>query len=137
MKTGDVMTKKNSYDDLQGHIRALKTPVIEVFKNQYADKDYTIQLHCPECTCICPKTGLPDFATINLTYIPDDVCIELKSFKLYLICYRNVGIFHENLVNKILDDVVKACKPRRAKVEGIVTPRGGIQTTVIVEYKRK
>ena len=131
------MTKKSSYDNLQKTIRSLKTPAIEVFKNQYAHKEYTVQLHCPECTCICPKTGLPDFATINLSYIPDKTCIELKSFKLYLVAYRNVGIFHENLVNKILDDVVKACKPRWAKVEGIVTPRGGIQTTVVSEYKKR
>jgi len=74
---------------------------------------------------------------INLSYIPDQTCIELKSFKLYLIAYRNVGIFHENVVNKVLEDVVAACHPRWAKVEGIVTPRGGIQTTVVVEYKKK
>ena len=131
------MKKKSSYEDLQGHIRALETPPIEVFKNQYANKDYTIALDCPEFTCICPKTGLPDFATVRLAYIPDKMCIELKSFKLYLICFRSVGIFHENLVNKILDDVQKACRPRWIKVEGIVTPRGGIQTTVTAEYKKK
>jgi len=131
------MKKKSSYEDLQGHIRALKTPPVEVFKNQYADRNYTIELNCPECTCLCPKTGLPDFVTVRLTYVPDKTCIELKSFKLYLICFRNLGIFHENLVNRILEDVVKACKPRRAKVEGIVTPRGGIQTTVTAEYKKK
>jgi len=131
------MAKKSGYEDLQGHIRALKTPDIEAFKNQYADKDYTIQLSAPECTCICPKTGLPDFATINLTYSPDQTCIELKSFKLYLIAFRNVGIFHENLVNKVLEDIVKTCQPRWARVEGVVTPRGGIQTTVTAEYKRK
>lgn len=129
--------KKSSYEDLQGHIRKLKTPEIEVFKNQYNDKEYTVELSCPECTCICPKTGLPDFATIRLSYVPDKTCIELKSFKLYLIAFRDVGIFHENLVNKILEDVTKACQPRRAKVEGIVTPRGGIQTTVVAEYQRK
>ena len=131
------MKKKSSYEDLQGHIRSLETLPIEVFKNQYADKDYAIELNCPECTCICPKTGLPDFATINVSYGPDKKCIELKSFKLYLICFRNVGIFHENLVNKILDDIVKACLPRWAKVEGIVIPRGGIQTTVRAEFKGK
>lgn len=131
------MAKKNSYEDLQGHIRTLKTPSIDVFKNQYADKKYIITLHCPECTCICPKTGLPDFAVINVTYTPDKSCIELKSFKLYLVSYRDVGIFHENLVNKVLDDIVKACKPRFVKVEGVVTPRGGIQTTVVSEYKKK
>lgn len=131
------MNKKSSYEDLQGHIRTLATPAIEVFRNQYADKEYTVELDCPECTCICPKTGLPDFATVRLTYIPDQTCIELKSFKMYLICFRNVGIFHENLVNKILDDVVRACKPRWARVEGKVAPRGGIQTTVTAEYKKK
>ena len=131
------MNTKSSYEDLQENIRELAMPDIEVFKNQYADKSYTIDLHCPEFTCICPKTGLPDFAVINYSYIPDQTCIELKSFKLYLIAYRNVGIFHENLVNKILEDVVKACQPRWAKVEGIVTPRGGIQTTVVVEYGKK
>ena len=131
------MKKKNSYEDLQEHIRKLKTPTIEVFKNQYADKEYTIELNCPECTCICPKTGLPDFAMIHLTYVPAKTCIELKSFKLYLVAFRNVGIFHENLVNKILEDIVRACNPKRAKVEGILTPRGGIQTTVTAEYKEK
>jgi len=132
------MTKKKSgYEDLQGGIRGLKLPAIEVFKNQYADKEYTVQLSCPECTCICPKTGLPDFATVHLTYSPDRTCVELKSFKLYLVAYRNVGIFHENLINKVLEDIVAACAPRWAKVEGTVTPRGGIQTTVMAEFKRK
>ena len=131
------MKKKSSYEDLQGHVRALKTPAIEAFKNQYADKDYVIELNAPECTCICPKTGLPDFATIHLAYGPDKKCIELKSFKLYLVWFRNVGIFHENLINRILDDVLKACSPRWARVEGIVAPRGGIQTTVTAEFKGK
>ena len=131
------MKKKSSYEDLQGHIRRSKMPIIEVFRNKYTDKDYVVHLNCPECTCICPKTGLPDFGTINLTYIPDKFCIELKSFKLYLVAYRNIGIFHENLVNKILDDIVKACHPRWAKVEGIMNPRGGIQATVTAEYKKK
>jgi len=131
------MDRLSSYEDLQGDIRTLELPDIEVFENQYADKDYTIDLHCPEFTCICPKTGLPDFGVIDLSYIPDQTCIELKSFKLYLIGFRNVGIFHENVVNKVLEDIVKACEPRWAKVEGIVTPRGGIQTTVVSEYKGK
>ena len=129
--------KKSSYENLQSTIRKMKMPSIEDFKNQYADKKYTIGLHCPEFPCICPTTGLPDFAVINLSYSPGRTCIELKSFKLYLVTFRNVGIFHENHVNKVLEDVVKACKPRWAKVEGIVTPRGGIQTTVVAEYKKK
>ena len=131
------MKKKSGYEDLQKDIRNLAMPAIEVFKNKYDDRDYTVLLSCPECTCLCPKTGLPDFATINLAYVPDELCVELRSFKLYLVGYRSIGIFHENLVNKILDDVVKACAPRRAKVEGVVTPRGGIQTTVVAEYKKR
>ncbi len=131
------MTKQSTYENLQKNVRTMKTPEIEVWENQYPDRDYTITLSIPECTCICPKTGLPDFMTINLTYIPDKVCLELKSFKLYIVSYRNVGIFHEHIVNRILDDIVKACKPRYAKVEGVVSPRGGIQTTATAEYKRK
>lgn len=128
---------RNSYEGLQGHIRQLKTPSIEAWKNQYSDREYTVHLNIPECTCICPKTGLPDFVTLNVSYRPDKTCLELKSFKMYIISYRDVGIFHEHLVNKILDDIVKACNPRWAKVEGIVNPRGGIQTTAVAEYERK
>ena len=128
---------KSSYEDLQKNIRSLQTPNIEVWTNKYPDRAYTICLSIPECTCICPKTGLPDFMTINLTYSPDKLCLELKSFKLYIVSYRDVGIFHEHIVNRILDDIVKACHPRWAKVEGVINPRGGIQATVVAEYKRK
>ena len=128
---------KKTYEGLQGHIRNFKTPKIDVWRNQYADREYTIFLSVPEFTCICPKTGLPDFATINVTYSPQKTCLGLKSFKYYIIAYRDVGIFHEHLVNKILDDIVQACDPRWAKVEGIVNSRGGIQTTVAAEYKKE
>ena len=131
------MTKQSSYEGLQKKVRQLKTPQIEVWENQYADRDYVVDLEVPEFTCICPKTGLPDFAQINLSYVPDKVCLELKSFKLYIVAYRNVGIFHEHLVNKILEDVVKACKPRYLKVEAIMNPRGGITTAVTSEYPKK
>ena len=127
---------KKSYEGLQENIRNLKTPKIDVWRNQYSEREYSIYLSVPEFTCICPKTGLPDFATINVTYSPGKTCLELKSFKYYIIFYRDVGIFHEHLVNKILDDIVNACHPRRAKVEGIVNARGGIQTTVAAEYKK-
>ena len=99
--------------------------------------DNQIELDIPEFTCICPKTGLPDFATIKVAYCPAKTCIELKSFKLYIVAYRNLGIFHEHLTNRILDDVVKACKPRKAKVEAIMNPRGGIATKVVAEYFAK
>jgi 7-cyano-7-deazaguanine reductase len=130
-------SKKSSYEDLQENIRALKTPEIEIWENKYPDREYTIHLEMPEFTCICPKTGLPDFATIKLDYKPGNSCLELKSFKLYLIFFRNVGIFHEHLVNKILEDIVASCKPRWAKLEVVMNPRGGIATKVEAEYKRK
>ena len=128
---------KSSYEGLQENIRNLKTPKIEVWKNQYADKEYVINLEIPEFTCICPKTGLPDFATIKIEYSPDKYCIELKSFKMYTIFYRNIGIFHEHAINKILEDFVKSCKPRWVKITGEFNPRGGIKTTVMREYFNK
>jgi 7-cyano-7-deazaguanine reductase len=131
------MAKKSSYEGLQKNVRQLRTPEIEVWENQYADREYVINLEFPEFTCICPKTGLPDFALIKIQYSPTKTCLELKSLKMYFIFYRNLGIFHEHLVNKILDDIVKACGPRWAKVEVIMNPRGGIATTVTAEYKRK
>ena len=131
------MKRKSSYEDLQENIRHLKTPEIEVWENKYPDREYTIHLNTAECTCICPKTGLPDFMTINLWYSPRRWCLELKSFKMYIVSYRDIGIFHEHITNKVLDDIVKNCKPRWAKVESIVSPRGGIQTTVVAEYHSK
>ncbi len=128
------MKKINSYEGLQKNIRTLKTPKIDVWRNQYPDKRYTICLDIPEFTCICPKTGLPDFACLKIEYIPQKYCIELKSFKMYTIFYRNIGIFHEHLINKILDDFVNACNPRRVMVSGVFNPRGGITTTVRREY---
>ena len=128
--------RTGSYEGLQKKIRALKTPAIEVWQNQYPDKEYTINLEVPEFTCICPKTGLPDFAVISIEYSPHKYCIELKSFKMYTIFYRNIGIFHEHLVNRMLDDLVAACKPRSLRIKGVFNPRGGITTTVTTEYIR-
>ena len=131
------MNKISTYEGRQKDIRALKMPDIEVWDNQYSDRDYVVDLTIPEFTCICPKTALPDFALIKVSYKPAQVCLELKSFKLYLVEYRNVGIFHEHLVNKLIDDLVKACHPRWMRVEVIMNPRGGIATTVSAEYPRK
>lgn len=130
------MKKESSYEGLQADIRLLKTPRIEVWKNRYPDKVYTVALDVPEFTCICPRTGLPDFAVIRIEYSPDKYCIELKSFKMYTVFFRNTGIFHEHLVNRILDDLVKVCSPRWMKVVGVFNPRGGITTTVTREYTR-
>jgi 7-cyano-7-deazaguanine reductase len=103
---------------------------LETFPNQHPGRDYEVQIVCPEFTSVCPKTGQPDFGTITYTYTPEETCVELKSLKLYLQRFRNEGIFYENVVNRLLDDFVKACRPRRAKVVGAFTPRGGITTTV-------
>lgn len=126
--------KSSPYEGLQNNINKLKTPEIEVWKNQYPDRDYIITIDVPEFTCICPKTGLPDFAVITIKYIPDKACIELKSLKYYELFYRNVGIFHENVINKFLDDLVRACKPRWMEIVGEFNARGGIRTTVSAEY---
>jgi 7-cyano-7-deazaguanine reductase len=130
-----MKSRNSSYEGLQQGIRNLKTPKIEVWANQYPDREYTIALDIPEFTCICPKTGLPDFANIRVEYSPEKYCIELKSFKLYTIFYRNIGVFHEHVTNKILEDFVKAAKPRWAKITAVFNPRGGIITTVYKEYK--
>jgi len=127
---------KSSYEGRQESIRNLKTPAIGIWKNKYPDKEYSILLDVPEFTCICPKTGLPDFANIKIEYSPDKHCIELKSFKLYTIFYRNIGVFHEHVINKILDDFVSASDPRWAKITGAFNPRGGITTTVTSEYRK-
>ena len=127
-------TNKKSYQGLQEKIRNLKTPKIETWDNKYKDKDYMVKIETTEFTCICPKTGLPDFASILLEYNPSKSCIELKSFKEYLFFYRDVGIFHEHAVNKILDDIVRALRPRSAHFVMVFNLRGGIQTTVCADY---
>ncbi|MCX5874023.1 MAG: preQ(1) synthase [Deltaproteobacteria bacterium] len=107
---------------------------LETFPNKYPSRDYIIRFDCPEFTSVCPITGQPDFAKITITYIPDLKCIESKSLKLYLFSYRNTGMFHEEITNRVLEDVIKACAPRWAKVLGIMNPRGGIGIEVIAEY---
>lgn len=111
-----------------------KFPPIETFPNQFPD--YEIKIEIPEFTSVCPKTGLPDFGVLEIRYTPDKHCLELKSLKLYLLGYRNLGIFYENAVNRILDDIVKACRPVRASVIGEFNPRGGMMSTVEAHYPR-
>ncbi len=130
------MNNQSSYDDLQTHIRDLKTPSIEIWENQYSDRDYTIEITNLEFTTVCPKTGLPDFATITITYVPYKHCIELKSLKEYFVFFRDIGIFHEHIVNKVLEDFVNACEPRRAEVVGDFNIRGGMKTVVRASYRR-
>ena len=110
-------------------------PPIETWPNQY--KGYEIKIELPEFTSVCPKTKLPDFGKITLRYLPAGKCLELKSFKYYMLGYRNMGIFYENAVNRILDDVVRAVKPVWAVVDGAFTTRGGMHSTITARYPRK
>ncbi len=103
---------------------------LEVVPNRYKDRDYTVDITIPEFTCVCPRTGLPDFATISIRYVPDKHIIELKSLKYYILNYRNLGIFHEEVTNSILDDLKKAAEPRKIEVTGDFHTRGGIKTKV-------
>lgn len=113
----------------------MSTP-LEPAPNPRPERDYLIQIHAPEFTCLCPRTGQPDFATIEIDYVPDATIVELKSLKLYLQSYRNRGAFHEAVTNQILDDLVASLAPRRMEVRGIFGVRGGISTTVVAEYER-
>ena len=108
---------------------------LEVFKNSFPDREYEIEIECPEFTSICPKTGQPDFGTLIFRYVPQQWCVELKSLKLYLQKFRNEGIFYENVTNRILDDFVAACQPRRVTVESHWSPRGGITSTIRAHYQ--
>lgn len=103
---------------------------LETFPNPKPERDYEIRFECPEFTCLCPKTGQPDFATIRIRYTPDELCVELKSLKLYLWSFRSEGHFHEDVTNRILDDLVAATRPRRMTIEGDFWVRGGIHTVV-------
>lgn len=108
---------------------------LETFPNQFPDREYEIEITCPEFTAVCPKTGQPDFGTIIITYVPGATCVELKSLKLYLFSFRDRGIFYEHSINTMLDDLVGACQPRRIRVVGQFTPRGGISSRITAQYE--
>ena len=108
---------------------------LETFPNPQPDRDYTIRMKMPEFTCLCPKTGQPDFAVLNLEYVPEKTCVELKSLKLYIWSFRNEGAFHEAVTNRILDDLVKATQPRFMRLTAEFLVRGGIYTTVVAEHR--
>jgi len=112
-----------------------KQDLLETFENQFPQRDYEIEIVCPEFTSVCPKTGQPDFATLTFTYTPDQVCVELKSLKMYLQSYRNDGIFYEHITNTILDDLVQLVKPRQMKLVAAFTARGGITTNVTAVHE--
>ena len=109
---------------------------LETFPNPRPEREFEIAISCPEFTSVCPKTGLPDFGEIRITYVPDATCVELKSLKYYMLEFRNRGIFYEAVTNQILDDLVAACQPRRITVVGAFSARGGITTTVTASYQK-
>jgi 7-cyano-7-deazaguanine reductase len=109
--------------------------ILETFPNQFPQRDYVIEIACPEFTSVCPKTGQPDFGVLTFTYVPETLCVELKSLKLYLQAFRNEGIFYENISNRILDDFVSVVKPRRLELKAAFSARGGITTTVTLNYQ--
>jgi len=109
---------------------------LETFDNPSPDRDYTIRISTPEFTCLCPKTGQPDFATLELEYVPAQSCIELKSFKLYVWSYRDAGAFHEAVTNQILNDLVSACDPHFMRLTAEFNVRGGVYTTVVAEHQK-
>jgi 7-cyano-7-deazaguanine reductase len=111
--------------------------LLETFANQFPDREYEIEITCPEFTAVCPKTGQPDFGTIVVSYVPGATCIELKSLKLYLFEYRNRGIFYEHAINTILDDLAAACRPRRMRVVGQFNSRGGMTSRITAHYERQ
>ena len=110
------------------------TKKIETFQNPNPERDYEVYMDCPEFTCLCPMTGQPDFARMEITYVPDELCVELKSLKLYLWSYRDEGAYHEAVTNKILDDLVSKVKPRWMEVRGTFNVRGGITTEVVAAH---
>jgi 7-cyano-7-deazaguanine reductase len=110
---------------------------LETFPNPQPGRDYTIRIKAPEFTCLCPKTGQPDFATLHLEYVPEKLCVELKSLKLFLWSFRDEGAFHERVTNEILDDLVRATKPRFMRLTAEWYVRGGIYTTVVAEHRKK
>lgn len=107
---------------------------LETFDNTFPQRDYTIEIVCPEFTSVCPKTGQPDFGKLAINYVPDKTCVELKSLKLYLQCFRNEGIFYENVTNRIADDLVETLLPRRLQLIADFSPRGGITSRIVVNY---
>lgn len=115
---------------------AMASSTLETFPNPRPERDFEISISCPEFTSVCPKTGLPDFGEIRITYVPDAHCVELKSLKYYMIEFRNRGIFYESVTNQILDDLVAVLEPRRMTVVGDFSVRGGIKTVVKAEYRK-
>jgi 7-cyano-7-deazaguanine reductase len=131
------MPKISLYQKFQTPAQSLQLSPLEAVKNHYPDRETVVHFDIPEFTCICPKTGQPDFATLRIDYVPARLLVELKSLKLYVHSFRNIGVFHESVANRVLDDLVAATKPRRARLLADFNVRGGIHTTVEAAYRWK
>lgn len=129
------MAKTSDYQKHQKTHAKASLPELEVVDNHYADRDYVVHFEIPEFNCVCPKTGLPDFATLTIDYVPAKKLVELKSLKLYINGYRNLGVFHEHVANRVLDDLVKATRPKKMRLVADFNVRGGIHTVVTSNYK--
>lgn len=134
MATSRNKAREYTEDHARAGVQA-PLPEIECWENQYPD--YEIVISTPEFTSVCPRTGLPDHGTLTITYVPDKLCLELKSLKMYLLAYRNLGIFQENIVNRVLADIVRAARPKSAAVHGDFTPRGGLYSKMTATYTGK
>ena len=139
MKEGNRMSPTGSMSETAEHNRSIysEKPALEVFENPNPNRNYVIGITVPEFTSVCPKTGLPDFGNINIDYVADKTCIELKSLKYYFLSFRNRGIFYEAVINEILDDLVAACDPRFMEITGEFTARGGISSTITVTHRKE
>jgi 7-cyano-7-deazaguanine reductase len=129
------MAKTSDYQAFQAKSKDAKFPELEVVDNHYTDRDYVVRFEIPEFNCVCPKTGLPDFATLTIEYVPAKKLVELKSLKLYIAAYRNVGIFHEHVANRVMDDLVQATRPKKLRLSADFNVRGGIHTVVKAGYR--
>lgn len=129
------MARVSAYQKHQKKYQQASLPELEVVDNHYHDRDYVIRFEIPEFNCVCPKTGLPDFATLTVEYVPAKKLVELKSLKLYINAYRNIGVFHEHVANRVMDDLVAATKPRKLRLTADFNVRGGIHTVVKAGYK--
>lgn len=131
------MPKKSVYQLFQKKISADALPALEVVDNHYSDRDYVVSFEIPEFNCVCPKTGLPDFATLRIDYVPAKKLVELKSLKLYINGYRNLGVFHEHVANRVMDDLVKAARPKKLRLTADFNVRGGIHTVIRTNHRWK
>lgn len=131
------MAKASEYQKYLSDSKSFRLPELETVRNGYAGRDYLVHFEIPEFNCVCPKTGLPDFATLYIDYVPGKLLIELKALKLYITAYRNLGVFHESVANRVLDDLVAAAKPKKAKLKADFHVRGGIHTVVETNYRWK